>query len=122
MLGPTAHKIAIYVAFALLSVWLVFMSLLIPQTIRSDHGGYTTTGEEGEKLLIDRRIADYNFALAVVTGVLAVSTVGLWIATAIGFRNQSQETKILQRAYITAKRRGIDVTEDGDVIGQLAFR
>ena len=84
--GPTAHKIAIYVAFVLLSVWLVLMSLLIPQTTRSDHGGYTTTGEENEKLQIDRRVASYNFALAVVTGVLAVSTVGLWIATTIGFQ------------------------------------
>jgi hypothetical protein len=97
------------------------MSLLAPQTVSTYGPSHATANEEGEKLLIDRRIASYTLGLAFFTGMLAVSTIGLWIATAIGFRNQSQETKILQRAYITARRRGIDVMDDRKVIGQLAF-
>jgi hypothetical protein len=121
MLTPTTHKIAIYFAFVLLSAWLLLISLIPPQTISPYGPGYATTNEEGDKHLIERRIADYTLALAAFTGMLAVSTVGLWIATAIGFGNQSRETKILQRAYITARRRGIDLTDDGKIIGQLAF-
>jgi hypothetical protein len=121
MLTPTAHKIAIYVAFVLLSVWLLLVSLLTPQTVRPYGPSHTAAHEEGEKQLIDRRIADYTFALAAFTGMLAVSTIGLWIATAIGFRNQSREMKILQRAYIAARRRGIEILEDGNIIGHLAF-
>ena len=59
--------------------------------------------------------------VAFFTFVLSVSTIGLWVATGIGIRNQSRETRILQRAYITARRRGIEILEDGNIIGNLAF-
>jgi hypothetical protein len=121
MLTPTTHKIAIYVAFVLLSAWLLLASLLTSQTVSPYGPSRTAAHEEGEKQLIERRIADYTLALAAFTGMLAVSTIGLWIATAIGFRNQSRETKILQRAYVAVRPRGIDRTDDGKVIGQLAF-
>jgi len=120
MLTPTTHKIAIYLAFALLSSWLLFS--LLPREAISPYGsGQTTSQEESEKHLIDRRIAAYTLAVAAFTAILALATIALGAVTAIGIRNQSRETKILQRAYITARRRGIEILGDGNIIGHLAF-
>jgi hypothetical protein len=44
---------------------------------------------------------------AVYTAVLAVSTIGLWIVTARGIRNQRRDTEILQRAYLSVEPGGI---------------
>jgi hypothetical protein len=38
-------------------------------------------------------------AVAAYTAVLAISTIGLWIVTMRGIRNQRRDTEILQRAY-----------------------
>jgi hypothetical protein len=43
----------------------------------------------------------------VFTGLLFVATVGLGIITVYGIKNQSRETRILQRAYISAEPGGI---------------
>lgn len=48
----------------------------------------------------DERIADYTLALAWLTGVLAVSTVGLWVVTWRSGVKQSRDTRIIERAYI----------------------
>jgi hypothetical protein len=79
------------------------MSLLIPQRISFDHGGYTTTAEEGEKLLIDRRIANYNLVLDFFTGVLAGSTIGLWIATQLILRHNRETAESQLRAYVAVE-------------------
>jgi hypothetical protein len=46
-------------------------------------------------------------AVAAYTAVLAVSTIGLWIVTARGIRNQRRDTEILQRAYLSVEPGGI---------------
>lgn len=38
--------------------------------------------------------------VAMFTLVLAFSTVGLWIVTGVGIRNQSRDTRIIQRAWL----------------------
>ena len=45
--------------------------------------------------------------VAVYTLVLAISTIGLWLVTRRGMRNQSLEVRILQRAYISVEPGGI---------------
>jgi hypothetical protein len=47
-------------------------------------------------------------AVSFYTAVLAVSTILLWSATWRGIRNQSRQTRILQRAYLSVEARGIE--------------
>jgi hypothetical protein len=71
----------------------------------------------------DERIADYTLALDLLTFVLAAATIGLGIITGAGIRNQSNETRILQRAYIVAEPYGIDTFTDGkQIIGYTGIR
>lgn len=44
-----------------------------------------------EAMSPDERIADYTLALDLLTGVLAISTIGLWVVTYNGTRNQSRD-------------------------------
>jgi hypothetical protein len=63
-------------------------------------------------------LQDYNGAIqALAAAIMAAFTI---ILARIG-TEQIGQTKILQRAYITVKRRGIALTDDGDVIGHIAF-
>jgi hypothetical protein len=100
MLTAKVHKIAVYIAFVLLTAWLLFGSLLPAQTVSGDHAGHEPANEESEKLSIDRRIARYTLWLAGFTLVLAVSTIGLWIATALILRHSRETAKRQLRAYV----------------------
>ena len=51
-------------------------------------------------------------AVAAYTAVLAISTIGLWIVTALGIRNQRRNTEILQRAYLSVEPGGIQQPYD----------
>jgi hypothetical protein len=51
----------------------------------------------------DDRIADYTEVLMWLTGVLAVSTVGLWIWTHLGLRQSRKTTEQQLRAFVFAK-------------------
>jgi hypothetical protein len=55
----------------------------------------------------DERIADYTLTLDILTGILAMATIGLLIATVIAVRRQTKDTKIIQRAYIVVEPQGI---------------
>ena len=69
--------------------------------------------EHRDKSSIDR-------GLLYFTGVLAVATIGLMIATIglVGFaKQQSKETRILQRAYMGALPGEIETTPNGQIIG-----
>lgn len=52
-------------------------------------------------------VAFFTAWLVGFTGVLAFSTIGLWIVTALGVRNQTADTRILQRAYLAVTGEGI---------------
>jgi hypothetical protein len=45
--------------------------------------------------------------VAFFTFVLSISTIGLWIATALGIRSQSRVTRILERAYLAVEPAGV---------------
>jgi len=53
------------------------------------------------KLIYVVEIMKSEWVIAIFTVILAVSTIGLWGVTWIGIRNQSCETRILQRAYLS---------------------
>jgi hypothetical protein len=55
----------------------------------------------------DRYLVIFTLWLALATIVLAISTIGLWIVSVCAGRRQSRETKILQRAYLSANIGGI---------------
>jgi hypothetical protein len=60
-------------------------------------------------------------AISFFTAVLAVSTIGLWIVTWRGILGQSRDTRIIQRAYLSAKPAGIHTMTDGSVIAHVIF-
>ncbi len=55
------------------------------------------------------------------TAVLAISTILLWAVTSLGIYNQFNDTRIIQRAYLSAKPAGIDTMTDGSVIAHVIF-
>ena len=106
MITERGHKIAIHIAFVALAVGVVLQSLLLPQAIGVNPGSNTTTHEESEKQLIDRRIADYTLGLAFFTGVLALSTIGLWVVTDLTLRHSRDTAERELRAYISHEPNG----------------
>jgi hypothetical protein len=66
--------------------------------------------------MMDALIAFWRWSthdpIAAFTAVLAISTIGLWIVTALGVRNQRRETEILQRAYLSVEPGGIKMPYD----------
>jgi hypothetical protein len=69
-------------------------------------------------------VAFYTSVLALFTAVLGISTIGLWIVTARGVRNQTRDTEIIQRAYISVEPNGITPHYNkGDrVVASVIFR
>ena len=66
--------------------------------------------------------------VAEFTIVLAISTIGLWLATQRLWevtnraeKTRDRDTRILQRAYLSAEPRGLHETTNGDVIAHVAF-
>jgi hypothetical protein len=57
--------------------------------------------KEDTKGAAEERIADYTWWLAILTGVLAISTVGLWIATIFTLRHSRETAKRQLRAYLS---------------------
>src|SRR5271166_3588421 len=63
------------------------------------------TNGKSKNVPAEERLADYTFALDALTLMLTVATIGLGAITYIGIRRQSNETRILQRAYLSAEPR-----------------
>jgi hypothetical protein len=72
----------------------------------------------------DDPVAFYTLVLAVFTFILGASTIGLWVSTAKGIRNQSRDTHILERAYLSVEPGGFGPTYDrGDrVYAKIVIR
>jgi len=73
----------------------------------------------------DDPVAFFTFVLAVFTGVLSISTIGLWIVTAKGIRNQARDIQILERAYLSVEPGGTEqtVVDRGDrVAAKIVIR
>src|SRR5947209_2772591 len=86
MLVERAHKIAVSVAFVLLSAWVLWQSLQIPQLSIQYRGAATEEHSpsrytEEEKKQTDEALARYTGWLTFFTGILAFATIGLGVAT-----------------------------------------
>ena len=90
-----------------------------PEKEKACYQAAAKTGHNTEqcKTLWERTTTD---PVALFTLVLSIATVGLWVATLDGIRRQSNETKILQRAYLGTELRGLrDMNRN--VIAHVAF-
>lgn len=73
--------------------------------------------ERTQKSSIDRGLLYFTAVLAVATIALVVVTLGL-----VGFASrQSEETRILQRAYVSVNPEGIQTDSLGKVLGHVLF-
>jgi hypothetical protein len=115
MLTEKLHKTAVYIVFFLLIAWILGSSLT-PQIIYPDRSGHEATNEESEKLSIDRRIARYTLWLAGFTGVLALSTICLWIVTALTLRHSRETAERQLRAYVFVSSAAVMNVVEGDGI------
>jgi hypothetical protein len=103
----------------LLAVATFALSAATPNNNQDDPSNKNVSAEE--------RMADYAFALDGLTGVLILATIGLGVVSSIGIRNQSRETRIIQRAYVAVRSLGINPflsdkgTVPDQIVGHVAF-
>ena len=91
-----------------------------PEKEKACYQAAAKTGHNTEqcKTLWERTTTD---PVALFTLFLSLATVGLWIATLSGIRRQSNETKILQRAFVGTKPRGLHRMNGGEILAHVAF-
>ena len=110
--------LGILVAVAIFLIGMAFSGSHRPT---NDNGpSNDQTGAKNKNVAADERLADYTLALDGLTLVLVVATIGLGIVSAIGIRNQSKETRILQRAFMGTKPRGLHKTSGRGVLAHVA--
>src|SRR5437660_11152131 len=74
-------------------------SFQLPPYNQTESRASEGTKHVGSPSAAEERIADYTLALAWLTGVLAFSTIGLWIATALTLRHSRETAERQLRAY-----------------------
>jgi hypothetical protein len=99
-----------------LGIALAFWTLLgLPLVQAFSAAQYQATSDESfwaraqhdPEALFTLWVAIFTGLLVVATAVYAASTIYLWRTTQEGFKGQSEETRIIQRAYIGAEPHGI---------------
>jgi hypothetical protein len=81
-----------------------FVSSPIPQPKAQQEQKTAKSSEEiSPKSSADERVADYTLAVAWLTGVLAFSTIGLWVVT---WRSGNRQSKDMEAAVIETRRIG----------------
>jgi hypothetical protein len=81
------------------AVFLIGMALSGSYRPANDNGPSNYQSETKDKdVPAEERLADYTLALDGLTLVLVVATIGLGIVSYIGIRNQTKDTRVLQRA------------------------
>ena len=113
------------VAIALLTclvLWCGWQSRLSSQRPENDRAPHDAADGATKKETLSTPTGDRIFgwaAIDVFTGFLFVATVGLEIISAHGIRNQSRETRIIQRAYLAVKPLGVQPmrSDKGKLLG-----
>jgi hypothetical protein len=118
---------AVIALFACLVVWIAYYdrssSQRPPNYSAVNNGRSNEAQQEAAAAPTEDLIFGYP-ALDVFTGVLAFATIGLGVISICGIRNQSRETRIIQRAYVSADPRGIEPLENqtgGHADGHVGF-
>jgi hypothetical protein len=96
-----------FLTIAVFAMGFVFSSSYHPPQSTEQSQPHSADDHKRSKEATEERLADYTWWLALLTGALAVSTVGLWVATGIGVRVQIKDTRILQRAYLSVNPLGV---------------
>jgi hypothetical protein len=112
MLVIRAHKIAVIIAFLLLSAWLIFSSWKSPQTIQTVIQYSGTTAEHRsasdqaaqEKEKTDEALARYTWWLTFFTGILAFATIGLGISTLGLYLAGERQLKLARNEFVSTHR------------------
>jgi hypothetical protein len=95
--------VALFVVWVLLGNWYAWRSSL------------PTPHDQGE-------IAIYTLLVAIFTGVLAVSTIGLWVAGERQLKHLADTAERQLRAYVNVKPLGINpFTPEDRIVGHVAF-
>jgi hypothetical protein len=108
----------------LLAVALFLLGMAFSGSYRqaNDNGPSNNHTETNQKnMAADERLADYTLALDALTFVLVAATIGLGIVTYVGIRNQTRDTRILQRAYLSTRPALLHEMSDGSVVAHVAF-
>jgi hypothetical protein len=83
-----------FLAVAIFAMGYVIALSNHPDTPQQNYTAQTAE-TKSQKDLTDARLADYTFLLALFTGLLAASTIGLWIVT-----NKAAEAAKAAKAYL----------------------
>jgi hypothetical protein len=123
-----AHRIPDVILGMLLAVSLFLLGMAFSHSLHpnnnasKDNAASTTTKQESLGAASDDRIFGWQ-AIDIFTGLVFIATVGLGAVTAVGIKNQTSDTRILQRAYLTIEPRGIHLVRDGDaVLGHIGIK
>jgi hypothetical protein len=103
------------------AVFLIGMTFSGSYRQANDNGPSSNQAETKNKnVAAEERLADYTLALDGLTFVLVVATIGLGIVSYIGIRNQTKDTRVLQRAYLGTELRNLHIMNQ-NVIAHVAF-
>jgi hypothetical protein len=110
----------------LLVMWCAYQSRLSsaqhPQNNATlNNAADYTTKKETLSAPPDDRIFGWA-AIDVFTGLLFVATVGLGIIGVCSLRNQSRETKILQRAYLSVESAGAELASIRNSVAHIIIK
>jgi hypothetical protein len=102
-------------------VFLIGMAFSGSYRQTNDNGPSNNQAETKNKnVAAEERLADYTLALDGLTFVLVVAIIGLGIVSYIGIRNQTKDTRVLQRAYLGTELRNLHIMNQ-NVIAHVAY-
>jgi hypothetical protein len=107
MLVIRTHKIAVIIAFLLLSAWLIFSSWKSPQTIQTVIQYSGTTAEHrsaSDQEKTDEALARYTWWLTFFTGILAFAPIGLGISTLGLYLAGERQLKLARNEFVSIHR------------------
>lgn len=101
--------------FACLVLWCGWQSRLSSQHQKQyeNNNPSTKPNPETPKVSTDERIANYTLSLAILTGVLAASTIGLWIVNYFVLRHGRETAERQLRAYVMIDAASIENVKIG---------
>jgi hypothetical protein len=111
---------AVIALLVLLVMWCAWQSRLSSQhqqQYENNSSGTNKPNPEPPKVSTDGRIANYTLSLAILTGVLAASTIGLWVVT---WRSGVRQSKDMKNA-VAAAHDANEISHRGIVADQRAW-
>jgi hypothetical protein len=104
-----SQKFERLIVLALFACWIIGFGFIVwhssqsPKNTRQNKSAHTTE-QKSQKDITDERLADYTLLLAWFTGILAVSTIGLWI---VSWRSGNKQSRDME-ASLTVNRIAAD--------------